>query len=232
MATAVSWSPGACKTCYETKKITYVSFSLHKKDTVSRWRLAIIILSNMIGFSYREEEEGPYYIFVVSDMAMMAEDSAIIATVHAGLVNSGIKFCICGVHWISCGRIWQARCYRRTDPIQEGGNWGARGIRKWRWLHEQCNATRLVRPLPGILLFLAQLRGGYNHCFTAAKCCVLSCRSVVEGLRCGRWWSGPRAFFGPERRESVVEAGVCTRRAIVTRSRFRATRARISVNRQ
>jgi hypothetical protein len=53
----------------------------------------------MIGFSYREEEEeGPYYIFVVSHMAMMAEDSAIIATVHAGLVNSGIKFCICGVH--------------------------------------------------------------------------------------------------------------------------------------
>jgi hypothetical protein len=55
-------------------------------------------------------------------MAMMAEDFAIIATIHAGLVNSAIEVL----------PMWSALNFfrsdmastllRRTDPILEGGN--------------------------------------------------------------------------------------------------------------
>jgi hypothetical protein len=76
----------------------------------------------MIGFSYREEEEeGLYYIFVVSHMAMMAEDAAIIATVHPGLMNSDIEV----LH------MWSALNFLRSDMastlLQEDGSNSGRG---------------------------------------------------------------------------------------------------------
>jgi hypothetical protein len=119
-------------------------------------------------------------------------------------------------------------------------NRGVRDIRKRGWFHEQRNATRLMCPLPGIvLLLLAELRGVHNRDIPAAVAirnldrfsviaAATTCDKALQRSRLPRGdaRSGLWRALGPERRVSSVETGVrgahCT---FQTTSFFRATDA-------
>lgn len=76
----------------------------------------------------------------------------------------------------------------------------SRHIRKWRWLHEQCDTTRLVSPFLGILLLLAEF-GRHDRCgggSTAAAAIVTTATCFFHGARLPQRSDEPR----PRRRSS------------------------------